>query len=335
MSVVNSGAADYWWLKYAKSILFSASHSITNLRAVCPAEDFFQPLSGWRLFSLSCCYGGSIAGFSALEVKRKEKSWKTIFRLVMRWQGPILSWWIRRTAPSIILYRFLHLFPVESQHVGQCNEPTKQDSQCRGSSSLLSKYPPSTDSLPEFVCFHLCLNVWWAFLYPPLLVWIANQKDWENEDHDLTRFSFSFSCKCAFGWWIQVDEHYMFDLFHWFFLCLKWTVWETRRSEPSSRDMGNAIHLPSLPAVCVMVMEKKNETVHRALEATHIYWLSRMSCMFSFPSSFFYFVFFSPKVFTMGRHWGPSKWKLGPRRKRVYGYLSVCVEAVSQVFTLW
>jgi hypothetical protein len=333
MSVVNSGAADYWWLKYAKSILFSASHSITNLRAVCPAEDFFQPLSGWRLFSLSCCYGGSIAGFSALEVKRKEKSWKTIFRLVMRWQGPILSWWIRRMAPSIILYRFLHLFPVESQHVGQCNEPTKQDSQCRGSSSLLSKYPPSTDSLPEFVCFHLCLNVWWAFLYPPpSLSGLPTKEDWENEDHDLTRFSFSCMCLRLMnpGWWAL----------HVWLVPLIFPLFEVDRVRDTQIGAPVTGYGQCNPSSIPSGRRrdghgKKNETVHRALEATHIYWLSRMSCMFSFPSSFFYFVFFSPKVFTMGRHWGPSKWKLGPRRKRVYGYLSVCVGAVSQVFTLW
>ena len=46
--MVSSGAADYCG-KYAKSILFSASHSMTNLRAVCPTQDFLT-IVRWRLF---------------------------------------------------------------------------------------------------------------------------------------------------------------------------------------------------------------------------------------------------------------------------------------------
>lgn len=119
-------------------------------------------------------------------------------------------------------------------------------------------------------------------------------------------FCYYFIPMSVSGWWILVDEYYMFDLFPWFVSC--WSrpcEWNADEEHPS-RDTDNAIHLISLLAVVTMtaaparITKKKQST---PLAATYVYWLSRMSYVFfSFPLAFFFFI-----AFYLFLWWGPSK----------------------------
>lgn len=121
----------------------------------------------------------------------------------------------------------------------------------------------------------------------------------------MTRFPFSFlQCIHLFGWWIQVDEHYMFDLFPWFFSFEVDRVRETRRSElVTGSGQCNPSYIPSGRRHHGVAIEKERKTVQTALlvvyVAIHILFIDFLGYRVCFRLPFFLENFYDRGHFEM------------------------------------
>lgn len=144
----------------------------------------------------------------------------------------------------------------------------------------------------------------------------------------MTRFPFSFlQCIHLFGWWIQVDEHYMFDLFPWFFSFEVDRVRETRRSElVTGYGQCNPSYIPSGRRHHGVAIEKERKTVQTALlvvyVAIHILFIDFLGYRVCFRLPFFLENFYD---FT-------TLWNENTGKNESTVILFYSVEAVSQPY---